>query len=790
MTDIGKLVGKLDLDQKVAQLTGLSYYDLVDPVAAYTRGETVVDLSRIPEVRPHGAGHLSLAYQIATEPVELREKLGQIQEIVRDVSPFGIGVLVHGEAVSGLVHEAGSQFTTPWGQAATWDPQVPRRIGEIAAQESRALGFHLMFSPVLDLARDLRWGRIHETYGEDAELVSRMGVGFISGMHEAGVLATGKHFLGYGHSLGGLNQAATQLGRRELTDVYAEPFRRAIREAGLSVMMNSYNEVDGIPAAANRWLLTDLLRGELGFDGLTVSDYDSVAMLHNRQHTAATPGAAAVQALEAGLDVELPSAPMFSGLRDEVEAGRISEAVIDRAVERVLAVKARFGLVPEIGPAPSSARPEPVGKAATRGLAREIATKSITLLANDGVLPLAAAAAGRIAVVGPAADEVRIHFGAYSDVANRELPIAIRQILAGAVSGVEASAEVFTDLFQTRLPGTEPAFEESTRKLHPDAVSVLAALRSLVPTVEYHAFGSIEPAADLDEAALAGAVAGADVVIAVVGERTGWVGNHTAGEGRTSADPRLPGNQEQLVSALARHGKRVVTVVVSGRPLLLQAVHDASAAVVLAPLLGDVAGAAIADVLFGRADPGGRLPSSFPRHLGQVPLHHGHPIGSGYTAHKGNRPLYTDLDDNSPLYAFGHGLTWTEFEVSLGSAEVSGDSIVVTGQVTNTGERQGTAVVQLYGRDEVASVVRPVRQLLDFARVELDPGAAADIGFTVPVERLAYTWPDGRRGVEEGDLTLLLGLASDDIRASTTLTVPELVLPRARSIQEETNAPA
>jgi beta-xylosidase len=227
---------------------------------------------------------------------------------------------------------------------------------------------------------------------------------------------------------------------------------------------------------------------------------------------------------------------------------------------------------------------------------------------------------------------------------------------------------------------------------------------------------------------------------------------------------------------LRRHGKRVVTVVVSGRPLLLQTVHDASSAVILAPLLGDVAGRAIADVLFGAAEPGGRLPSTFPRHLGQVPLYHGHPTGSGYSSRTGIRNAYTDVDDNSPLYAFGHGLTWTDFAVTLDSATVSDGTITVTGRVSNTGRRRGTAVVQLYGRDEVASVVRPVRQLLDFIRIEISSGAEAGIEFTVPVERLAYTWPDGRRGVEEGDLTLLLGLASDDIRASGVIVLPRLIL--------------
>jgi beta-glucosidase len=217
------------------------------------------------------------------------------------------------------VHAQGHQFATPWGQAASWDPETSRRVGEIAARQARAVGIHLFFSPVLDVARDIRWGRVHETYGEDPELVARMGIGFVRGVQgdadDSGMLATGKHFLGYAHSLGALNQAATLLGRRELTDVYAEPFRRAIAEAGLSVVMNSYNEIDGIPASANHWLLTELLRGELRFGGLVVSDYGSVTMLYREYRTATTPGCAAAPALTAGIDVELPSADMTSHLR-------------------------------------------------------------------------------------------------------------------------------------------------------------------------------------------------------------------------------------------------------------------------------------------------------------------------------------------------------------------------------------------------------------------------------------------------------------------------------------------
>ncbi|MGR6919845.1 beta-glucosidase [[Actinomadura] parvosata] len=787
MTDLRQLVTRMDLDQKIGQIQGVVPMDLVDLEKLRDPAGPPPDLSkgfpykidRLPLVRPHGVGHLSLGWQLDQDIERLRRELVRFQEIAREVNPLGIGVLIHAEGVNGLVHPQGQQFTTPWGQAATWDPETSRAVGEIARRQARSVGIHLFFSPLLDLARDIRWGRVHETYGEDPELVARMGIGFIRGVQgdsgETGMLATGKHFLGYGSSLGALNQAATQLGRRELTDVYAEPFRRAIAEAGLSVIMNSYNEIDGIPAAANRWLLTELLRGQLGFDGLVVSDYDSITMLHKTYRTAATPGHAAAQALSAGLDVELPSAPMTSRLRPLVEDGTLPEEVLDRAVERVLALKARFGLVPEIRSTPLP-EARPVSAAEADGQARTVAGTAITLLANDGILPLAPGSA-RVAVVGPAADEIRIHFGSYSSVADSEFPQAIARIVTGQVPGVQSSPDVFPDLFQTKLPGIEPVFEEGARRLHPDALTVLEAVRALDPEVAYHPLGSLEADAPaIDAAAVEAAVADADVAIAVVGERTGWVGNHTAGEGRTTANPALPGNQTALVEALHAAGKRVVTVVVSGRPLLIEPVHQASAAMLLAPLLGHVAGTTIADVLYGVTEPGGRTPSTFPRHLGQIPMYHGHPTGSGHDHPTLLRHGYIDLPDSSPLYPFGHGLTYTSFDLTLEEARLEGGAFHVHATVRNTGTRAGTAVVQLYARDEAASVVRPVRQLADFARVPVEAGADQAIAMVVPLERLAYTWPDGRRGVEAGEVTLLLGLSSADIRHTKTIGVPELVL--------------
>ncbi|MBV9951159.1 MAG: glycoside hydrolase family 3 C-terminal domain-containing protein [Acidimicrobiia bacterium] len=775
----------MDLDQRIAQIQGVVPMDLVDSGKLVQPGEDgppdlskgfPADVNRLPLVRPHGVGHLSLGWQLDQDLAGLRTALARFQDVARDLNPFGIATLVHAEGVNGFVHPQGHQFTTPWGQAASWDPEVSRLVGSNAAAQAGWVGIHLFLSPLFDLARDIRWGRVHETYGEDPELVARMGVGFVRGVQgaagDSGMLATGKHFLAYGHSLGALNQAATQLGRRELTDVHAEPFRRAIAEAGLRVLMNSYNEVDGIPAAANRWLFTDLLRDELGFSGLVVSDYGSITMLHRTYRTAPTPGHAAAQALAAGIDVELPSADTTTGLRPLVEDGTVSEELLDRAVKRVLDIKAHLGLVPDMR-GPRVAEPTAPDRTQAEHDARVVAESAVVLLANDGTLPLASGER-RIAIVGPAADEIRIHFGSYSSVADAEMPVAIARIVSGQVPGIDPSPDVFPDLFQTRLPGIEPVFEDGARRLHPDAVTVLEALRAVQPDVEPHRFGSFHDTA-LDTGALIDAVADADLVIAVVGERTGWVGNHTAGEGRTVADGALPGNQTELVTALHAAGKPVVTVVISGRPLILEAVHDASSAVLIAPLLGPLGGPVIADVVFGVVEPGGRLPSTFPRRIGQVPMYHGHPVGSGYDHPTLERHGYIDLPDSSPLYPFGHGLTYTSFDVAFEEAAFVDGTFRARVQVRNTGDRAGTAVVQLYARDEGGSVVRPVRQLVDFARVAME-GEAAEVTFEVPQQRLAYTWPDGRRGVERGNVTLLLGLSSADIRDTRTFDVPELIL--------------
>ncbi|MDQ0733286.1 glycoside hydrolase family 3 N-terminal domain-containing protein [Arthrobacter sp. B1I2] len=780
MTDIPALVQRLDLEEKIAQLHGITIFDLLDtnPNAEAATTMTRFDLSRITQLRPHGVGHVSLTWLLNPSFGGLKQDLAELQEHARQTSPFGIGALIHGEGVNGFLHAQGFQFPTAWAQATTWEPELVGQVGSMVGGQMRAAGVHLAFAPVLDVARDPRWGRVHETYGEDPELIAQIGTAYIRGVqgqhNDSGVLCAAKHFVGYGASEGALNQAMASLGRRTIADVYAEPFRRAITEAGLSLVMNSYNEIDGTPSVADSWLLTDFLRGQLGFSGLVVSDYDAVSMLLKTYHTAATAGQAAAQALTAGLDVELPGNETFGSLRDEIASGRLAEHVLDTAVERVLTLKARLGLIPDMTPRPKlqpARDPQPKDAAA---LTRTIADKSIVLLDNDGTLPLNPAR--RIAVVGELADEIRINFGAYTAVANEEQPLGIMQIMSGKVRGIDPANAIFTDLFQTRLPGIEPVFEARAREIHPETPTIIDAIRKASPGAGYHPVGSVhQDAAPINEDELALSLEDVDTVVAVVGERTGWVGNHTAGEGRTSALVSLPGNQEQLIQALSRLGKKVVTIVITGRPLLLEAVVTSSAATIIAPLLGEHAGPALADVVFGNTNPSGKLPSSFPRHLGQLPLYHGHKYGSGYDHPTGTRHGYTDLPENSPLFAFGHGLSYTTFETTLEEVTARADELTVRATVHNTGATSGDTVLQVYARDEAAVIVRPVRQLVAFQRVSLAAGEQQTLKFAVPLTRLAYSISEDHRMLEAGDLTVMVGFASDDVRAEKTIQNAQVV---------------
>jgi beta-glucosidase len=601
---------------------------------------------------------------------------------------------------------------------------------------------------VLDVARDPRWGRVEETYGEDPYLVGRLGSAYVRGMQtddlRGGVIATAKHFLGYAMSEGGMNHAPVHLGPRELREVYAEPFAAAIRDARLASVMNSYSSVDGVPCAGSALILEDLLRGELAFDGVVVADYFSVVLLRNHHRVAATKGEAAAKALAAGLDLELPAADCYAEpLLAAVRAGDVDEALVNRSVERVLVSKLRLGLFESPYVDAGVAR-QVYDTPAQRALAREVAAASIVLLTNDGVLPLDRDGVRRLAVLGPSADDQRLLQGDYHYPAHVEIVYESEGVdLLPEAGGAFAAGPYFTD-----------------------HVTPLAGIRAAAPELEVlHERGCDITGGDSSGIAAAVAVArDADVALVFVGGRSGLTRGSTVGEARDATDLGLTGVQQQLVDEVIDTGTPTVVVLMSGRVHSVPAIADRASSLAVAWLPGEEGGHAIADVLFGTVNPSGRLPVSLPRSVGQVPVHHDHRAGGGKAL------FYGDYSDSpaTPLFAFGHGLTYTTFdygELSLDAASTV-DPLRLTIDVTNSGERAGHEVVQLYVRDDVACVARPDQQLVGFARVLLEPGETRTIGFTVHPSRLGFYDEALRFITEPGSFTFTVGASSTDIRST------------------------
>jgi beta-glucosidase len=604
---------------------------------------------------------------------------------------------------------------------------------------------------VLDIARDPRWGRVEETYGEDPFLAGTIGTAYVRGMQTGdlrhGVICTGKHFLAYGLSEGGLNHAPVHLGPRELREVYAEPFAAAIRDAGLASMMNSYSSIDGLPCAGSAAILDDLLRGELGFDGVVVADYWAVTFLITQHRTAAGPAEAAAQALAAGMDLELPALDCFKTLVDQVESGAVDVGLVHRACRRVLASKVRLGLFEQ--PYVDEGRASAVFDApAQRALARRAAAASIVLLKNDGdLLPVAAGA--RVALLGPAADDRRLLQGDYHYAAHLEITYE------SAPEGVD------------NLPEAGGAFAPGPH--YTPHVTPRAGLEAAGVTVDHVAGCTVAADDGTGLAAAVAAAAAADVAVVCVGGESGLMPHSTVGEARDASDLGLTGRQQELVERVVATGTPTVVVVVGGRVFALPWIAEHVPAVVQAWLPGEEGGNAIADVLLGAVNPSGRLPVSLPRSVGQVPVHHGHRAGGGRSQFHGD---YTD-SPTTPLFCFGHGLSYTTFEHGRLSvdATTTAEPVTISLDVTNTGARDGEEVVQLYARDDVASVARPDRVLVGFARVPLAPGEARRVSFEVHPSRLASYDPAMRFVVEPGDFTFSVGASALDIRQQRTVTL-------------------
>jgi beta-glucosidase len=757
------LLGRMTLDEKLAQVGSIYLTELV-------RGDRF-DADLVASKLEHGIGHVTrIGASTGLRPAASARLMNQIQRVAVERTRLGIPVMVHEEAVAGYCGRDATQFPQAIGLASTWDEALVEEVADAIRKQMVAVGARHSLSPVLDVARDARWGRVEETYGEDPYLVGRLGTAYVRGLQgddlRHGVIATGKHFLGYAMSEGGMNHAPVHLGPRELREVYAEPFSAAIRDARLASIMNSYSSIDGVPCAGSAAILDDLLRGELGFDGVVVADYSAVQLLMTHHGVAADPGHAGVLALQAGLDLELPERVCFGdALKAEVQAGRLDMAVLDRAVRRVLRSKFLVGLF-EQPYVDEGAATAVFDTPADRALARRAATASIVLLQNEGgLLPLDPAVLRRVAVLGPSADDERLLQGDYHYPAHLEIVYDNdgANVLSGGTPPASTGGEAY-------LPADGGAFEPGPHFV--EHVTPLAALRTALPGVELvHAAGcgiTGDDASGIGEAVAA--ATGADVALVFVGGRSGLTRKSTVGEARDATDLGLTGVQPQLVDAVARTGTPTVVVLLSGRVHAIPELAASVPAVVQAWLPGEEGGNAIVDVLLGRAEPGGRLPVSMPRTVGQVPIHHDYRTGGGRAM------FYGDYTDSSPkpLYAFGHGLTYTTFEygaLDLVASGTTSEPIVLRASVTNVGARRGTEVVQLYVRDLVASVVRPFQQLVGFGRVALEPGASASIEFEVHPSRLAFYDEAMRFVTEPGAFRFSVGGAADRARTHVVVDV-------------------
>ena len=660
-----------------------------------------------------------------------------IQRFFVEKSRLGIPVVFHEECLHGHAAIDSTSFPQPIGLAATFDPELVEQLFTMTAREARVRGTHQALTPVLDVARDPRWGRVEETYGEDPYLVSRMGIAAVRGFQgdrsfrdKSRVMATLKHFAAHGEPESGTNCAPANAGEHLLRETLLYPFEVAIKEAGAISVMASYNEIDGVPSHANRWLLTDVLRGEWGFEGFVVSDYYAITELHYRPdvrgHAVARDAKdACAQAVAAGVNIELPEPDCYLYLADLVRMKVLKESQLDKLLVPMLLWKFRMGLFEDPYVDPEEAA-RIVGCESHRELALRAARETITLLKNEGGLaPLDLAGLKCVAVVGPNAH--RMLLGGYSSVPKHNVTVleGIQAKLGGGVRVLYSEGCKITAGGSWNEDVVTPSDPEEDRRQIAEAVEVAKQ---------------------------------ADIVVLALGgneqtSREAWSFRHLGD--RPSLN--LIGRQEELVEALAATGKPVVAFLFNGRPLAIESLQRQVPVIFECWYLGQETGRAVADVLFGDFNPGGKLPITFPRSAGHLPVFYNYKP----TARRGYL-----FDDISPLYPFGYGLSYTSFEtrdVRLAKKSIRADETThVRATITNTGARAGSEVVQMYIRDRFSSVTRPVKEMKGFQRVFLEPGETAAVKFEIGPEQLAFYDIRMERIVEAGEFEIMVGNSSRD----------------------------
>ncbi|MGZ6733686.1 MAG: beta-xylosidase/alpha-l-arabinosidase [Nocardioides sp.] len=728
---VADLHARMTLEEKLAQIVGY-WLDHGGEVVAPMAGEmnNSREGSKLSEITEHGLGHYTRVY--GTRPVDPAERAAWLwaeQKRLIAETRLGIPALVHEECLTGLAAWKAATFPTPLAWGASFDPELVQEMAERIGADMKGLGIHQGLAPVLDVIRDPRWGRTEEAIAEDPYVVGTIGTAYVKGLQAGGVHATLKHFVGYSGSRAGRNHAPVSAGPRELADTFLPPFEMALLDGGVKSVMASYNDIDGVPQHADADHLTGILRDRWGFEGTVVADYFGVAFLTVMHAVAADRGRAAALALEAGVDIELPSGDAYlEPLIGLIKAGEVDEALVDRAVLRALKQKEELGLLDDeftatLGAAPTE---NDLDSPRHREIARRLAAESLVLFANDGTLPLPAdEMPGKVAIIGPNADRAEALMGCYS--------------------------------FANHVLHGKPEFE-----LGIDVPTIAEALRGSLAGSEVTVVEGCAVEGD-DTSGIPAAVAAAsdaDLAIVVVGDQAGLFGRGTVGEGNDADSLDLPGVQRELVEAITATGTPVVLVFVTGRPYAIGWAFEADhapGAILQAFFPGEEGGAAIADVITGATNPSGRLPVSLPRASGAQPYSYIQPLLGG--------PSEVTSTDPTPIRPFGFGLSYTSFAYSglSASASAATDGVFdVTVTVTNTGDVDGTDVVQLYGRDLLGSIVRPVSQLLGYQRVALAAGESATVTFAVPTTRFAFTDRSLTRVVEPGDVEVWVAASAGE----------------------------
>ncbi|HSI58612.1 MAG TPA: glycoside hydrolase family 3 N-terminal domain-containing protein [Ideonella sp.] len=755
------LLARMSLEEKIAQLH--AYWLVLDangdhrarPGEAFIGGSDPATLQQRLRL---GVGQITRP--LGTHPVDAAtglRALNRLQRFLKNETRLGIPALSHEECLMGLMSRDGTLFPSPLGLSSTWNPALVEAVAQAIGAECRAIGCHLGLAPVLDVSRDVRWGRTEETFGEDPYLVGVMGSAYVRGMQgpRRDLLATLKHYVGHSASEGGRNHAPVNVGWRTLSDVFLLPFEMAVKTANAGAVMPAYHDIDGEPCHASRHLITEVLREQWGFDGLVVADYVGVSLLYQHHGVASDAAEAAALAFNAGLDAELPGDDCAQHLAAAIERGLIAIEQVDAAVSRVLEHKFRLGLFEQTFV--DRAEPPALRSTGALAVALEAARQSIVVLDNRAaLLPLDPSRAPCIALIGPTADDPMALLSGYSYPAHVVVHdqteptghiVTLRAGLEAAYGADCVRYERGCHIIEQRRLGA-PVFPGDVREgtqLQRSPVSLRTE--------------GIAAAADLAR--------DADVAIVCVGDLAGLFQTGTIGEGSDTDSLALPGVQQQLLESVVATGTPTIAVLTSGRPYELGGLEDRLAAYVMAFAGGQQAGSALADVLCGAVPPSGRLTVSVPKSAGAVPYFYNHKLKSAGTPvalHFGSR------------YPFGHGLALTSFDyraLALGAAivDIETGEIVLSCEIVNTGSRAGVEVAQLYVRDRHASVVRPVKELKAFARLELAAGEAARVTWRVPVDMLGFTGSQGVRVVEPGAFDLMVGASSADIRGQAAVEV-------------------